>query len=179
MSIVTGSGDDGYSSLSGGARVAKNHPRLEAYGVVDEAQSAIGMVRAIPDLDDGINKLLASIQNDLFVLGSDLATVNPDADIPRIDQKMVEKLEAEIKSLENSLPQLKNFILPSGTTAASTCFWVRAVVRRAEREVTDILTEGGLVKLPLVYLNRLSDLLFLVARQLNQSAGVDEESWSG
>ena len=177
MSIVTGTGDDGYSSLFGGKRVPKNHPRLEAYGVVDEAQSAIGMVRSLGGLPDDIENLLKLVQKDLFVLGSDLASPDPDNRIPRVTKDMIQFIENECHNIENSLPELKNFIMPTGTLAASMCFWARAVVRRAEREVTDILNEGGHVNYPLIYLNRLSDLLFLIARKLNEVGGIGEEIW--
>jgi cob(I)alamin adenosyltransferase len=178
MSIVTGRGDDGSSALFGGARVPKHHPRLVAYGAVDEAQSAIGMVLAAGEISGELRDLLKRIQKELFVLGCDLATPEPEPGVPRITSPMIKALEGDIDRLESRLPALKNFVLPSGSPAAATCFWARAVVRRVERHVSALLETGQRVATVLIYLNRLGDLLFLVARALNQESGVKEETWS-
>lgn len=177
MSIVTGTGDDGSSSLFGGARVPKHHPRLGAYGTVDEAQSAIGMIRATGSIPDDIDTLLRNIQDDLFVIGSDLASPDPETSVPRVTSGMIKSIHDEIRRLEESLPDIKNFILPCGTQSAATCFWARTVVRRAERCVAELLSDGQEVSSILVYLNRLSDLLFLIARKLNLDSEKPEESW--
>jgi len=177
MSIVTGTGDDGRSSLFGGSRVPKHHPRLEAYGTIDEAQSAIGMIRATDSLPDDLDALLRRVQDDLFVIGSDLAAPDPETTVPRVTSNMIRSIHDEISRLEKSLPELNEFIVPSGTGSASISFWARTVVRRAERRVAELLDDGKDVSSVLVYLNRLSDLLFLVARKLNLLSGLEEESW--
>jgi len=187
MSIVTGSGDDGKTSLFGGDRVSKSHLRIEAYGTVDEAQSAIGMIRSAGGISGEIDRLLSDIQKDLFVVGADLASPDPEMEVPRVSSTMIENIEKEIKKFEEKLPELKSFILPSGTPAASVCFWARAVVRRAERNVARLhdspeirLTDvPGDVSTFLVYLNRLGDLLFLAARAINHDTGAAEETWPG
>jgi cob(I)alamin adenosyltransferase len=180
MSISTGTGDDGSSALIGGERLPKNHPRFQAYGTVDEAQSAIGMVRAtaaIEGISDEVDGILRRVQTELFTVGSSLATSDPEMKVPRVTSGMIDGLDSDIKLFESSLPKLKRFILPAGNLAASTCFWARAVVRRAERHVAALLAAGEEVETSLVYLNRLGDLLFLIARGLNRDAGVEEEEW--
>jgi cob(I)alamin adenosyltransferase len=182
MSIVTGLGDDGKSSLFGGERVSKNHPRLDAYGTIDEAQSAIGMVRALIEKNESsadIDSLLARIQGELFIVGADLASSNPKLPVPRVTSEMIQELQKECDQLEKSLPVLKNFIIPAGTQAATTCFWARTVVRRAERLVARLMDKGENAGAVLVYLNRLGDLLFLVSRAFNKIHEFPEEEWSG
>jgi cob(I)alamin adenosyltransferase len=185
MSIVTGSGDDGSSALFGGRRVPKHHPRLEAYGSVDEAQSAIGMVRAAGEIPDKLDKLLARLQRELFIVGADLAAPDPETKAQRVSSVMIKDLEAECAALESFLPALSNFVMPYGTLPAATCFWARTVVRRSERRIAGLMSDGPRldgeqdVSTVLVYLNRLGDLLFLVARALNRTAAVKEETWSG
>ena len=165
MPITTGTGDDGSSSLLGGARLPKDHPRFEAYGTVDEAQCAIGMVLASGSLTPEIGALLQKILADLFTVGSDLATLDPEIEVPRVTSTMIQAIEAEIHKLESELPPLTHFIQPTGTLAATTCFWARAVVRRAERHVATLMQSGEEVEPVLIYLNRLGDLLFLVAKE--------------
>ena len=182
MSIVTKTGDDGSTGLFGGERVPKNHPRLVAYGTVDEVSCAIGIIRSFGEagqVPKYIDKILARIQKDLFTVGADLATPRVDVNVPRVDSKMIRDLETECKALEEDLQPLKNFILPTGTRAAATCFWARCVVRAAERYVAELLTTGQRVSSILIYLNRLGDLLFLIARTLNSAAGIEEEVWEG
>jgi len=179
MPIVTRTGDDGHSSLFGGERVPKHHPRLEACGTVDEAQSAIGMVRSTGGIPEEIDALLRRLQKELFVVGSDLAAQDPEMKVPRITSTMIEDLEAECESIEKDLARLSAFVLPGGGTAGAMCFYARAVVRRAERSVAAIMAAGQDVSAVLVYLNRLGDLLFLVGRGLNKAAGIAEETWSG
>lgn len=182
MSIVTGAGDDGYSSLFGGQRVPKHHPRLEAYGAIDEAQCAIGMVRSAvyqSFLPEEIDSLLDKLQKDMFVVGSDLATPDKETKVPRVTSTMIRFLEDKIKQLENDLPRLTSFIVPSGTPWAATCFWARAVARRAERRVAELLATGQDVSSVLIYMNRLGDLLFLIGRLLNREYHFSEEAWLG
>jgi cob(I)alamin adenosyltransferase len=185
MPIYTGSGDDGSSSLFGGQRVPKNHPRLDAYGTVDEAQSAIGMVRSSGELPEHIDALLDWIQKELFVVGADLATPDPEASIPRVSSTMISNLEGMCEDIEQKLPNLTTFVIPTGTYESTTCFWVRTIVRRAERCVAHLLsdeirpaTEHDLSAV-LIYLNRLGDLLFLIAREINSAAGIEEQTWDG
>ena len=185
MSIVTGSGDDGSSTLFGGRRVPKHHPRLEAYGSVDEAQSAIGMVRASGENPEKFDRLLSRLQKELFTVGADLAAPDPETKTQRVSSVMIKDLEAECAALEAALPALSNFVMPYGTLPATTCFWARTVVRRSERRLAGLMSDGPRldgeqdVSTVLVYLNRLGDLLFLIARALNKEGGISEETWSG
>jgi len=178
MSIITGTGDDGRSALFGGLRVPKSHPRLEAYGAVDEAQCAIGVIRAAGNLPPEIDELLLRMQKELFTVGSDLASPNPEAMVPRVTSAMVQSIELECRKLEGELREVKSFMVPGGTPAAAMSFWARTVVRRAERRVAVLLEDGQRVATVLVYLNRMGDLLYLVARTLNKAAGMQEETWS-
>lgn len=188
MSIVTGTGDDGSTTLFGGKRVPKHHPRLSAYGTVDEAQSAIGMVRSFLGKQEGressndlnaLDRLLNKIQEELYIVGADLATPDKKVKIPRVSKRMIDSLHADCSKLESELPVLKSFIIPSGTQAAATCFWARSVVRLAEREVSSLMEQGEQVSLVLVYLNRLGDLLFLIGRMINRLSGIEDEILPG
>lgn len=182
MSITTGIGDNGSSGLIGGRRLPKNHPRFEAYGTVDEAQSAIGMVRAMGGVPPDLDRLLSRAQVELFSAGAELASIDPEFHVAtKITSLMIQQIEQDIRHLETQagLPPLRNFIVPGGSPAAATCFWARAVVRRAERHVAGLMHDGQEVETVLVYLNRLGDLLFLIARALNKAAGIDEQTWSG
>jgi cob(I)alamin adenosyltransferase len=167
--IYTGGGDRGETSLGGGARVAKTHPRVEAVGEVDELNSLIGWVRAV----EGAPELLARIQNELFDLGADLATPEtPGRERLRLSQEQVDRLERECDTANAELEPLKSFVLPGGTELAARLYLARSVCRRAERSV---LRVEGASPLVAVYLNRLSDLLFILARGAN--AGADETLW--
>lgn len=188
MSIVTGSGDDGNTSLFSGLRVPKHHPRLRAYGTVDEAQSAIGIVRSlvisketgeIPLELIELDRVLKKAQEKLHTVGADLATPDKTINVPRVGKEIINSIHDECLELESKLPDLKSFILPTGTPAAATCFWARSVVRCAEREVSSLKETGENVDLILVYLNRLGDLLFLVGRALNMASGVPDEILNG
>ncbi|MDX1545576.1 MAG: cob(I)yrinic acid a,c-diamide adenosyltransferase [Rhodothermales bacterium] len=181
MKIYTRTGDHGTTGLFGGGRVPKHHPRIEAYGTVDETNSCIGLARA--HLADGpgrerLDPLLAQLQEDLFVLGADLATP-PDtrARVPRIENGDVERLERAIDAYEADVPPLKHFILPGGTPAAAALHLARTVCRRAERLTVGAAEHEALTPEAPVYLNRLSDLLFVLARWANHQAGVDEAAW--
>ncbi|GAB1421925.1 cob(I)yrinic acid a,c-diamide adenosyltransferase [Anaerolineales bacterium] len=177
MKIYTKTGDAGLTSLFSGGRVAKHHLRVEAYGTVDELNSILGMVRAQGVEQD---EWLEKIQNQLFFLGSDLATpLDAKADwITRIQVTDVEWLEASIDEMTAGLEPLKNFILPGGSLQAATTHLGRTVCRRAERVVTQLLEEESLNEFVLPYINRLSDWLFTYARWLNQQAGISESKWA-
>lgn len=157
----------------------KHHPRLEAYGTVDEASSAIGMIRACGEIPDNLDTIFVRIQKELFTVGSDLAAPDPETHVPRVTSNMIEELERDCRELETQLPELKSFILPAGGEAAAKCFWARTIVRRAERHVSALLEEDERAETVMVYLNRLGDLLFVMARALNRSAEKPEETWSG
>ncbi len=181
MKIYTRRGDAGETDLFGGDRVRKEHPRVEAYGEVDELNAFIGVAIASSDQKDLID-FGRRIQSTLFDLGSFLAT--PDAahrekaSIPEVTDADVEALEAEIDRLEGELEPLTTFILPGGTTAAAAFHVARTVCRRAERATVRLDAEESLGGLALRYLNRLSDLLFVMARAENRRAGVEDLPWS-
>jgi cob(I)alamin adenosyltransferase len=173
--IYTRTGDDGTTGLVDGSRVAKDDPRMAAIGEVDELNSAIGLAVTVCANDEAA--LLQTIQNDLFDLGADLATPGenfaPSGMVLRIVPQQVERLEQAIDRLNDHLAPLKSFILPGGTEAAARVHLARAISRRAERAV---ITAGRSVPLnpaALMYLNRLSDLLFVLARALNGNGSGD------
>lgn len=179
MSIATGTGDRGDSGLIGGARVPKDHVRLEAYGTLDELNAAIGAALAQP-LPAETAGQLAQISHWLFDLGADLAT--PGAGSGKTPLRLAESRSATLTSwiheLEAELPPLRAFILPGGTAAAAALHLARTVCRRAERCVVTLLREtGGEGKVGLVFLNRLGDLLFLHARAANRAAGQGDVEW--
>jgi cob(I)alamin adenosyltransferase len=180
--IYTKTGDDGSTGLFGGQRVAKDSLRIESYGTVDELNSFIGVVRAqgvAPEHDT----LLGEIQETLFVLGSDLATPidrEPSTFVlPRVTAADIECLELAIDRMEESLPPLKSFILPGGAPAGAMLHVARTVCRRAERRVVALQgADSSVGVLPVQYLNRLSDLLFVLARAVNHASGVEEHPWT-
>ena len=180
--IYTKTGDDGTTGLVGGARVAKNDPRMAAIGDVDELNSVLGV--AICQLDDGkLLKSLQVIQNDLFDLGADLATPADEGDdfapsemVLRITPSQVERLESEIDAVNDGLDPLTSFILPGGSNAAAAIHLARATARRAERTAVSAAQVMALNPQALAYLNRLSDYLFVVARMLN-SGGKSDILW--
>ena len=179
MKIYTRTGDSGDTGLFGGPRVRKDHARIEAYGTIDELNALLGMVRS-QELTPELSTLLETFQNDLFTLGAELATPDPGQHaMPRVTEDDVARLEKQIDHFEALLPPLKQFILPSGSSAGTTLHVARAVCRRAERRVVtlqEIDTEVVSTAI-LVYLNRLSDLLFVLARFANQQAGEPEVPW--
>jgi cob(I)alamin adenosyltransferase len=179
MKIYTRTGDDGETSLFAGGRVRKDHLRVEAYGTVDELNSALGLARA-HGVDAQCDGWLETIQNALFVVGADLATPHEArADwLMRLDAAPAAELERWIDTLDAELPPLRNFVLPGGTPAAAALHLARTICRRAER-VAVTLSEGETINpAVIVYLNRLSDFLFTLARAVNQRAGVNETKWS-
>lgn len=174
--IATGTGDKGQTGLFDGSRVPKAHPLIRAFGDLDELDAAIGVAATAADRT-AMRKALSQVQHDLFVLKGDLATptVSPKA-VQRVTQEDVAGLEKRIDELEASLPELKHFILYGGTACAAELHLARAVARRAERSAWDAQASGAAVNdHALVWLNRLSDFLFLLARKANRDAGVAEE----
>lgn len=174
--IYTKTGDDGTTSLGDMSRTSKNDPRLEAYATVDEANSSIGVVLALGDLSEEIRALLVRIQNDLFDVGADLCT--PVSDAPafeplRVLESQITYLEEEIDKYNSELAQLRSFVLPSGTASASLLHVARTVTRRAERCTWAAIHAfgGGVNPITAKYLNRLSDLLFVLARIANKEIG--------
>jgi len=178
MKIYTKTGDAGQTGLFRGPRVPKHDPRVEAYGNVDELNALLGIiVRYIQNQQN--RDFVSSIQHELFELGADLATpqqLNEDPAI-RIPGSMTERLEREIDQLEESLPALKEFILPGGSPAGAWLHYARTVCRRAERSATKLREKDWCNPEIIAYLNRLSDLLFVLARAENQTAGESEIIW--
>jgi len=180
MKIYTKTGDSGDTSLYGGRRIPKGSRRIDAYGTIDEVNAQIGIIRACKPnaMHDGI---LKDIQNQLFILGADLSTpldVTPPKS-GRIRQDHINFLEECIDRVEKDLKPLTSFILPSGSNVGAQLHVARTVCRRAERLVDLLGREEGIGKFPLIYLNRLSDLLFVLARHANQLSGIQEVPWSG
>ena len=176
MKIYTKTGDAGETGLFGGPRVRKDHARIEAFGTVDELNSQLGVVRTLA-VPAGFDPLLRRVQCELFDLGAQLAT--PGSDEERITAAHVAALEVEIDRHEAGLEPLKCFILPAGTPLAAAIHVARTVCRRAERRVVTLGTEDGVI-IPanaIEYLNRLGDLLFVLARAANRRAGVADDPW--
>jgi cob(I)alamin adenosyltransferase len=178
MKIYTKKGDGGETSLSGGTRVQKSSVRIEAYGCVDELNSLLGVVRSLKPPAD-LESILYRLQQDLFVLGADLASPRRHEAVktPRMHARHYQTLEGYIDHLDSELELLSNFILPGGTVVAAQLHVARAVCRRAERSVVRLSREEEIGTEPVVYLNRLSDLLFVMARFANRQAGVDDIRW--
>ncbi|MBI1850894.1 MAG: cob(I)yrinic acid a,c-diamide adenosyltransferase [Planctomycetes bacterium] len=166
--VYTKIGDGGETQLVGGLKVSKASPRVKAYGDVDELNSLLGVALAwIEDIE--IRKLVLEIQNELFTLGADLASP-PEVAVPRIEAAAVTRLEKRIDALLEELPPLKEFILPGGRKDAAFLHLARAVARRAERHAVHLATSEPINRTAIVYLNRLSDLLFVIARTANVRA---------
>ncbi len=176
MKIYTKTGDDGNTGLQGNLRIAKSHPRIISYGTVDEANAALGIVLT-NSLDDDITKILTKIQNDLFLVGADLSNPNLSDVKNRVTLDMVEKLEQHIDKFELELPPLTNFILPGGDIAAAQLHYVRTVVRRAETQVVQLSEKDEINSNCIKYLNRLSDLFFVMGRLINKRKNIDDIVW--
>lgn len=181
MKIYTRTGDKGDTGLFGGGRVPKTHPRVEAYGDVDELNAVIGLARSI-ELMPRIDEVLVPLQRDLFAIGALLAT--PDRDKMKrqlekasIDDGRIRELERAIDEGDAELEPLKAFIVPGGTPKAAALHVARTVCRRAERRVIALLPDEEIPEIVIVYLNRLSDLLFTLARVANNRAGAGEVTW--
>jgi cob(I)alamin adenosyltransferase len=179
--IYTKTGDEGDTGLFGGGRVPKDHPRVSAYGDVDELNAVIGMARSV-EMMPRIDEVLAPVQRDLFALGALLAT--PDLEKmkeqlskARISDARIAQLEQAIDDGEAELEPLKAFILPGGTPKAAALHVARTTCRRAERAVIHLQREAEIPQIVIIYLNRLSDLLFVLARVANRRAGAGEVTW--
>ncbi|MDQ3617733.1 MAG: cob(I)yrinic acid a,c-diamide adenosyltransferase [Pseudomonadota bacterium] len=172
--IYTRTGDDGSTGLGDGSRVAKDSARVAAYGTVDEANSCIGLVLASPLPDERIHDLLTAIQHQLFDLGGELCIPGHAA----IFDADVERLEQHLDAFNEPLPPLKDFILPGGGEAAARCHLARTIVRRAERETVTLSRLETVRPEAVRYLNRLSDLLFVLARVLARASGEGEVLWN-
>jgi cob(I)alamin adenosyltransferase len=171
--VYTKTGDGGETSLVGGKRVSKASLRVEAYGDVDELNSVIGLARAYLK-DTEVDEALSLIQNDLFTLGADLASP-ADIQVPRITDEFIATLEDLSDRFLEELEPLKEFILPGGAEAGAALHMARTVARRSERKVVALSSEEGINPPVIVYLNRLSDLLFILARLINKRTGVPEK----
>ena len=171
--IVTRTGDDGTTGLGDGSRVAKDCARVEAVGTVDEANSVIGIVLAVAAVPDDIRDCLIEVQHDLFELGGELCIPGHSA----IDQAYIDRLESDVEGFNRDLPPLKDFILPGGGEAAAACHLARTVVRRAERRAITLAGSESLRPEVTRYLNRLSDLLFVIARVLSRIKTGQEVLW--
>ena len=178
MKIYTRTGDDGQTSLFAGGRTSKDSARLHAYGTIDELNSVLGLALA-HGLSDDLAAMVNVIQNELFMVGADLATpLDADAAwITRVTEEQVTRLEREIDKMDEALPPLKNFILPGGTAGAATLHIARTTCRRAERWVVALSDEETINSSVLHYVNRLSDWLFMAARYENMRRGKAEAIW--
>ncbi len=171
--ICTRTGDDGTTGLGDGTRVPKDDPRVEAYGCVDEANSALGVLLAVPGLPADVAELLTRVQHELFDLGGELCIPGHRA----IAAAQVQALEDALDAFNDRLPPLKEFILPGGGPAAAACHLARAICRRAERRTWTLARAQDVAPEPLKYLNRLSDLLFVLARVLARHENGSEVLW--
>ena len=175
--IYTRAGDRGETSLGDGSRVPKLDCRIGAFGAVDELNSALGVALATPGFPEALRAPLERVQNDLFDVGADLSVPFGITDRLRIEQAAIDRLEALCDEFNADLPELKSFVLPGGTEAAARLHVARATCRRAERDALVADGETGVNPLVLVYLNRLSDFLFIAARAANAAAGRDAPLW--
>ena len=176
MKIYTKTGDDGKTSLFDNSRVWKSHERIVSYGAIDELNSAVGIAISM-DLDHQLKEVLVRIQNELFIVGSDLANPNMSDTKIRTTENMTLSLENDIDTFESELSELTNFILPGGTLMSSILHLSRTIARRAETHVIALSQKEEINKIAIVYLNRLSDLLFVLARVLNKRKNIDDIVW--
>jgi cob(I)alamin adenosyltransferase len=178
MKIYTGYGDKGFTSLSGGEKVKKNDPRVEVYGTIDELSSSLGIAVAKSETEE-IRERIKQIQNELFVISAEIASPpgKMPASITPINETCIRQLEEKIDALQAALPELRHFILPGGTEGAAFLHSARTVTRRAERLLVKLMESVPVREELLIYLNRLSDLLFVMARYENNSAGKEEHFW--
>ncbi len=172
--IYTRTGDDGTTGLGDGSRVRKDSLRVDAFGTVDEANSAIGVVLAESSVPQDIRGILVEVQHDLFELGGELCIPGHSA----ITDEFIERLERELDALNENLPALKEFILPGGGRATAACHLARTIVRRAERSAIALANDETVRPEAIRYLNRLSDLLFVVARVLARAESGEEALWN-
>jgi len=181
MKIYTKKGDQGQTSLFGGGSYSKDDGRIEAYGTVDELNSVVGCASAELGTEQDLKDLLLKVQGQLFMLGAELATVQPTAEMKRgfLQKAHAQALEAQIDEWEKSLPPLKQFILPGGSRAASFLHLARTVCRRAERRLVSLSKNVELRPELLVYMNRLSDWIFVLSREVNRRAKISDVLWEG
>ena len=172
--IYTRTGDEGTTGLGDGSRVPKDAPRVEAYGTVDEANSAIGLILAGDKVPEAVRRCLTEVQHDLFELGGELCIPGHSA----ITQDFIDRLEQDLDGFNADLPRLQEFILPGGGPAAAACHLARTIVRRAERRVYTLSAEEDVRPEVIRYLNRLSDLLFVVARVVARAENGTEVLWN-
>lgn len=178
MKIYTKTGDKGQTSLIGGTRVPKHHIRIEAYGTVDELNSYMGLVRD-QEIDPHHKAILIEIQDRLFTIGSSLAS-DPERSkmkIPDLKEEDIQLLESEIDRMNETLPEMRSFVLPGGHTTVSYCHVARCVCRRAERNTIHLSENEFVADLVIKYLNRLSDYLFMLSRKLTHELGAAETPW--
>ncbi len=176
LKAYTGTGDKGDTGLYGGTRVSKESPRVEAYGAVDELNSQVGVARALLK-DPKLIQILKNVQEDLFVLGGDLASELVNAKVPRIGKKELQRLESATDELNSGLDTLRRFILPGGSLPGAELHVARAVCRRAERRIVSLSKSESINPDVIPYINRLSSLLFVLARAVNKKQRVPEEEW--
>lgn len=176
MKIYTKTGDDGTTGLQGNYRVSKSHPRIIAYGTVDEANAVLGIILSY-ELDEDIAILLKLFQNELFIVGADLSNPNLEDNKNRVTSEMIYNLEKNIDKYEEELSPLTNFILPGGNIVTSHLHHVRTVIRRAETCII-LLSEQEKININCIkYINRLSDLFFVLGRLLNKRSGQQDIIW--
>lgn len=179
MKLYTKGGDTGMTSLLGGARVKKYNPRIEAYGTVDELNSQIGVIRS-SEIAESDKKFLIDIQNALFTMGSKLAMEpgNDKVKIPELQDSDVTALEIEIDKIDAILPPMRNFVLPGGNMAVAHSHVARCVCRRAERSVLSLSENEEVAPIIIMYLNRLSDYLFILSRKISHETEAEEIPWN-
>ena len=179
MKIYTKTGDKGKTSLYGGTRISKSHNRIASYGNTDELNSFLGLLLSyIPNLDQ--RSLLLEVQNQLFVVGSHLAAGNDhDFKLPEIKESFITDLEKAIDTMNEVLPQLKHFVLPGGDQAIGYAHVCRTITRRAERSVVALSLEENVDEIIIVFLNRLSDYFFVLARYIALKHNIEEVKWMG
>jgi cob(I)alamin adenosyltransferase len=176
MKAYSGTGDKGETSLYGGTRVEKADPRVEAYGAIDELNSQIGIARAHIKTKK-LDQILKNVQRDLWILGGDLASELVTANIPRISKEQLDRLENVTDELNSGLPPLRRFILPGGSVPGAELHVARAVCRRAERRIVSLSKVESINPEIIPYINRLSSLLFVLARTMNKIQRVREEEF--
>lgn len=179
MKIYTKVGDGGDTYLFGGGKVRKDNPRVNAYGDVDELNSVLGLAASLTQ-DSEIRRSIETVQKELFVLGAELATppdARPPKAVPRIGAKEIAQLEKAIDAISVGLPALTHFILPGGSALGAALHLARTVCRRVERALVPLMASDESIRDAQIYINRLSDFLFVLARRANQKAGVQETLW--
>ena len=176
MKIYTKTGDDGTTGLQGNSRISKSHPRIIAYGTIDEANAVLGIISSY-ELDEDIAVLLNLIQNELFIVGADLSNSKLEDEKNRVTSGMIYNLEKNIDKYEEELSPLTNFILPGGNTVASQLHHVRTVIRRAETYIILLSEQEKINNNCIKYVNRLSDLFFVLGRVSNKRSGQNDIIW--